>query len=97
MMFLLPEHGFAACGWSDLDLGHGFHATKQGERYTLSEPAAPSSTASSPSTTTVTPQNSKRPPREESRQAKGGERKKKEQRDAVARRVDSFPQPDFFA
>lgn len=29
----------AAYGWSDVDLGHGFHATKQGERYTLSEPA----------------------------------------------------------
>ena len=29
----------AAYGWSDLDLGHEFHATKQGERYTLSEPA----------------------------------------------------------
>jgi hypothetical protein len=29
----------AAYGWRDLDLGHGFHATKQGERYTLSEPA----------------------------------------------------------
>ena len=29
----------AAYGWSDLDLGHGFHATKQGERFTLSEPA----------------------------------------------------------
>lgn len=29
----------AAYGWSDLDLGHGFHPTKQGERYTLSEPA----------------------------------------------------------
>jgi hypothetical protein len=28
-----------AYGWSDLDLGHGFHATKQGKRYTLSEPA----------------------------------------------------------
>jgi hypothetical protein len=27
----------AAYGWSDLDLGHSFHATKQGERYTLSE------------------------------------------------------------
>ena len=25
----------AAYGWSDLDFGHGFHATKQGERYTL--------------------------------------------------------------
>jgi hypothetical protein len=29
----------AAYGWSDLDLGHDFHSTKQGERYTLSEPA----------------------------------------------------------
>jgi hypothetical protein len=29
----------AAYGWSDLDLGHGFHATKQGERYTLSDSA----------------------------------------------------------
>jgi len=35
----------ATYGWSDLagssgsQLGHGFHATKQGERYTLSEPA----------------------------------------------------------
>ena len=29
----------AAYGWIDLDLGHGFHATKQGERYTISEPA----------------------------------------------------------
>jgi hypothetical protein len=29
----------AAYGWSDLDLGHGFHSTKQGERYTFSEPA----------------------------------------------------------
>lgn len=29
----------AAYGWSDLDLSHGFHTTKQGERYTLSEPA----------------------------------------------------------
>lgn len=28
----------AAYGWGDMDLGHGFHATKQGERYTLSEP-----------------------------------------------------------
>lgn len=28
-----------AYGWSDLDLGHGFHATKQGIRYTISEPA----------------------------------------------------------
>jgi hypothetical protein len=29
----------AAYGWSDLDLDHGFHATKQGERYTLSDSA----------------------------------------------------------
>jgi hypothetical protein len=29
----------AAYGWSDLDLGHGFYATRRGERYTLSEPA----------------------------------------------------------
>jgi len=27
-----------AYGWSDLDLGHGFHETKQGVRYTISEP-----------------------------------------------------------
>lgn len=29
----------AAYGWSDLVLGHGFRATPQGERYTISEPA----------------------------------------------------------
>jgi hypothetical protein len=29
----------AAYGWNDLDLGHGFRETKQGVRYTLSEPA----------------------------------------------------------
>ena len=29
----------AAYGWGDLDLGHGFHATKQGLRFTLSEAA----------------------------------------------------------
>ena len=29
----------AAYGWADLDLGHGFHQTKQGLRYTISEPA----------------------------------------------------------
>jgi hypothetical protein len=29
----------AAYGWPDLDLGHGFHETKQGVRYTLSESA----------------------------------------------------------
>jgi hypothetical protein len=29
----------AAYGWSDLDLGHGFHETKQGTRFTISEAA----------------------------------------------------------
>ncbi len=29
----------AACGWTDLELGHGFHETKQGVRYTISEAA----------------------------------------------------------
>ena len=29
----------AAYGWQGLDLGHGFHQTKQGLRYTVSEPA----------------------------------------------------------
>jgi hypothetical protein len=29
----------AAYGWTGLDLGHGFHHTKQGLRYTISEPA----------------------------------------------------------
>jgi hypothetical protein len=29
----------ALYGWTDLDLGHGFHETKQGIRYTVSEPA----------------------------------------------------------
>lgn len=28
-----------AYGWDDLDLGHGFHQTKQGLRYTISESA----------------------------------------------------------
>jgi hypothetical protein len=28
-----------AYGWSDLDYGHGFHETKQGVRFTISEPA----------------------------------------------------------
>jgi hypothetical protein len=28
-----------AYDWIDLDLGHGFHKTKQGQRYTISEPA----------------------------------------------------------
>jgi hypothetical protein len=29
----------AAYGWTDLNLGHGFHETKQGIRFTISEPA----------------------------------------------------------
>jgi hypothetical protein len=29
----------AAYGWQDLDLGHGFHKTKQGTRFTISEAA----------------------------------------------------------
>ena len=29
----------AAYGWTDFDLSHGFHQTKQGVRYTISEPA----------------------------------------------------------
>jgi hypothetical protein len=29
----------AAYGWADLDLGHGFHQTKQGVRFTISEAA----------------------------------------------------------
>lgn len=29
----------AAYGWSDLDLGHGFHETRQGTRFTISEAA----------------------------------------------------------
>ena len=29
----------AAYGWTYLDLGHGFHETKQGVRYTISEAA----------------------------------------------------------
>lgn len=28
-----------ACGWSELGLRHGFHATKPSERCTMSEPA----------------------------------------------------------
>jgi hypothetical protein len=28
-----------AYGWDDLDLAHGFHETKQGVRYTISEAA----------------------------------------------------------
>jgi hypothetical protein len=34
------DHAVAAAyGWTDLDLDHGFHETKQGLRYTISEPA----------------------------------------------------------
>ena len=34
------DHAVAAAyGWGDLDLGHGFPATAQGLRYTISEPA----------------------------------------------------------
>jgi len=34
------DHAVAAAyGWTDLDLGHGFHQTKQGIRYTVSEAA----------------------------------------------------------
>lgn len=29
----------AAYGWTDLDLDHGFHETKQGLRFTISDPA----------------------------------------------------------
>jgi hypothetical protein len=34
------DHAVAAAyGWTDLDLGHGFHETRQGIRYTVSEAA----------------------------------------------------------
>ena len=34
------DHAVAAAyGWNDLDLGHGFHETKQGTRFTISESA----------------------------------------------------------
>ena len=34
------DHAVAAAyGWTDLDLGHGFHETKQGVRFTISEAA----------------------------------------------------------
>jgi hypothetical protein len=34
------DHAVAvAYGWKDLDLGHNFHETKQGLRFTISEPA----------------------------------------------------------
>lgn len=34
------DHAVAAAyGWTDLDLGHDFYETKQGIRFTISEPA----------------------------------------------------------
>jgi hypothetical protein len=35
----MDETVAAAYGWEDLDLGHGFHETKQGTRFTISEKA----------------------------------------------------------
>ncbi len=35
----LDQAVVAVYGWTDLDLGHAFHDTKQGLRYTLSDPA----------------------------------------------------------
>jgi hypothetical protein len=35
----LDEAVLAAYGWDDLDLNHGFHETKQGIRFTISEEA----------------------------------------------------------
>ncbi len=35
----LDAAAVAAYGWTDLDLGHGFHETKQGLRFTISEEA----------------------------------------------------------
>ena len=37
--FEMDQAVAAAYGWTDLDLGHGFHETKQGIRFTISEPA----------------------------------------------------------
>ena len=46
----------AAYGWTDLNLGHGFHETKQGVRYTISESARREVLAAcSSSTTNATP------------------------------------------
>ncbi len=51
----------AAYGWTDLDLGHGFHETKQGLRFTLSEPARREVLARLlSSTTSATPRRSPR-------------------------------------
>ncbi len=69
----------AAYGWTDLDLGHGFHETKQGIRFTISEPpAAKSSPASSSSTTSATPRRSRRASttRSVGRGAWGGEQRR---------------------
>ena len=55
-----------AYGWGDLELEHGFHETKQGVRFTISEEARRRySTACSFSTTSVTPRKSTGPPRQE--------------------------------
>ena len=35
----MDEAVAAAYGWADLDLGHGFHETRQGVRFTISEAA----------------------------------------------------------
>ncbi|MGA3091821.1 MAG: hypothetical protein ABSD75_24700 [Terriglobales bacterium] len=35
----MDQAAAVAYGWNDLDLGHGFHETKQGLRYTISETA----------------------------------------------------------
>jgi hypothetical protein len=35
----MDESTLKMFGWSDLDLGHGFHETKQGIRFTISESA----------------------------------------------------------
>ncbi len=38
-MEALDQAVAAAYGWQDLDLSHGFHETKQGIRFTISEAA----------------------------------------------------------
>ncbi len=35
----MDKQSAAVYGWTDLDLGHGFHETKQGIRFTISEAA----------------------------------------------------------
>ncbi len=39
MQIELDQHVITAYGWRDLDLGHGFHQTNQGVRFTISEAA----------------------------------------------------------